>query len=329
MRSLRICRRTAIVHASMLLALPGYAQNFPSRPIRILVGLGAGGTADSIARLYGQKMSEVLGTPVIVDNRPGANQLTAIRALMAAPTDGYTLYAATASALVQNPAMRKGLGYDPLKDFTLIGMATTNPGVIFVSNALPVHNIGELVGYARAHPGKLNYGSAGLGTTGHLAGEALMRATGMQMTHIPYKADADVIREVMAGTLQLGIMPTLNSVQAVKAGKIRAISVTTVHRLPFLPDVPGLSEAAGLGDLATLDPHTFITIVGPAGLPGAVVSRLNDAINKVSAMPEVVSRVRDGFYAEPATSTPESFRTFVEKQLVVWQELGKVVKVLE
>jgi tripartite-type tricarboxylate transporter receptor subunit TctC len=320
-----LTRRAAALAAAVLLALPALAQDYPSRPIKILVGFGAGGTTDSVARLYGQKLSEVLNAPVIIDNKPGANQITAIRALMAAPPDGYTLYAASASSLVQNPALRSNLGYDPLKDFTLLGVEVTNPGVIFVGNDLPVHTIKELVAYANANPGKLNYGSAGLGTAGHLAAEALMSATGIKMTHIPYKADADVIREVMAGSVHVGIMTTLNTVQAIKAGKIRAIAVTTVKRLPYLPDVQGLGET-GVKSLAALEPHTFISLVGPAGMPAPVVAKLNDAINKVSAMPDVSTRVRESLYAEPATMSPAAFREFTERQLAIWRELGKTVK---
>jgi tripartite-type tricarboxylate transporter receptor subunit TctC len=291
----------------------------------VIVAFGPGGTADSIARVYGQKMSELLNTPVIIDNKPGANQITAIRALTASPADGYTLYAATGSSLVQNPALRAGLPYDPLKDFTLIGLAVTNPGVIFVSPKMPVHNIKELVAYAEANPGKLNYGSAGLGTAGHLAAEALMSATGVKMTHVPYKADADVIREVVAGNIHVGIMTTLNTVQAVKAGQIRAIAVTSPNRLPYLPDVQALPEA-GMKNLNALDPHTFIAFVGPAGMPPAVVAKLNDAVNKASASPDVAERVRNTLYAEPATSSPASFRQFVETQLGVWKGIGKTVK---
>jgi len=265
---------------------------------------------------------------VIIDNRPGANQITAIRALMSSPPDGYTLYAATGSSLVQNPALRPGLPYDPLKDFTLIGMAVTNPGVIFVSPALPVHTIKELVAYDAANPGKLNYGSAGLGPAGHLAAEALMSATGLKMTHVPYKSDADVIREVMGGNVHVGIMTTLNTVQAVKAGNIRAIAVTTEKRLPYLPDVQSLPEV-GMKNLNALDPHTFISFVGPAGMAPEVVAKLNDAINKTSAMPDFADRVRSTLNAEPATSTPASFRKFVEANLATWREIGKTVKLPE
>jgi tripartite-type tricarboxylate transporter receptor subunit TctC len=318
-------RRAALLGAAALLALPALAQNFPSRPIKIIVAFGPGGTADTISRLYGQKMSDLLGTPVVIENKPGANQITAIRALMAAPPDGYTLYAATGSSLIQNPALRPGLPYDPLKDFTLVGMGVTNPGVIFVSPTLPIRNIKDLVAYGKANPGKLNYGSAGLGTAGHLAAEALMSATGLKMTHIPYKADSEVIRETMAGNVHVGIFTTLNTVQAVKAGQIRAIAVTSEKRLPYLPDVEALPEA-GMKNLTALDPHTFISFVGPAGMPPAVVAKLNEAINKVSSTPEVADRVRNTLHAEPGTLTPTGFRQFVEAQLAVWRDIGKTVK---
>lgn len=323
-----LTRRAALLGAAALLSLPVSAQNFPSKPIKIIVAFGPGGSADTIARLYGQKIGEMLGTPVIVDNKPGANQITAIRALMSSPPDGYTLYAATGSSLVQNPALRPGLPYDPLKDFTLIGLAVNNPGVIFVSPKLPIHNIKELVAYDAANPGKLNYGSAGLGTAGHLAVEALMSATGVKLTHIPYKNDSDVIREIVAGNVHLGIMTTTNTVAAIKAGQIRAIAVTTEKRLPYLPEVQALPEV-GLKNLGSLVPHTFISFVGPAGMSPDVVAKLNEAINKASAMHDVDDRVRNLLNAEPATSTPASFRQFVANQLAVWREIGKTVKLTE
>jgi tripartite-type tricarboxylate transporter receptor subunit TctC len=314
----------ALIGVTLALPFPAEAQQYPSKPIRIIVAFGPGGTTDSVARLYGQKMSELLNTPVIVENKPGGNQLTAIRSLQSMPPDGYTLYLGTGSSLVQNPALRKELPYDPLKDFTLVGLAVTNPGVIYVNPELPVHSVDELVAYAAAHPGKLNYGSAGIGTAGHLGIEALMSVTGMKLTHVPYKADADAIREAMIGTVQVGMMPTLNAVPFIKAGKIRAIAVTTLQRVADLPDVPSLTEG-GIKGLTALDPHTFEAFVGPAGMPPAVVTTLNDAINKISAMPDVVSRVRDTLHSDPATSTPASFREFIEKEIGKWKELGKTV----
>lgn len=321
----RILACLAALLASALAAAPAYAQSFPARPIKIIVGFGAGGSADTILRLYSQKMSEVLGQPVLIENRPGAYQLNAIRAVQAAPADGYTLFGATGSALVQLPALRNDLPYDPIKDFAHLGIAAYLPAVIFTSMELPVRTVSDMVAYAAANPGKLNYGSAGVGTAGQLHVEALFTITGMTMTHIPYKADVDVIREVMAGTVQLGIMPTVNATQFVRSGKIRALAVTTANRLPFLPDVPSLTESS-IRNLADLEPHTFIAIVGPSAMPAAAAAKLNETINKVSQMPDVVTRVRDNMYSQPGVITPAEFRAFIERELVKWRTNVKGVK---
>ncbi|HSV59530.1 MAG TPA: tripartite tricarboxylate transporter substrate binding protein [Variovorax sp.] len=320
--------RRALLLGALAAAISAGVQaqaDFPSRPIKVIVGFGAGGTADTIARLYGQKMAEVLHTPVVIDNKPGGNQMAAIRALQASAPDGYTLYAATKSSLTQNPGLRKDIGYDPLKDFSLIGLATTVPGLMFVNTELPVRSIDELVAYAKAHPGKLNYASAGVGSADHLATEALMSITGVQMTHIPYKSGADEIRETIAGNVHFVITPMVSAIPFVKSGKIRPLAVTAAQRAPQLPDVPSVTET-GIQGLAQLQPHTFIAFAGPASMPPLVVERLNAAINKVSAMPEVAALLRDAHGSEPATSTPASFRQLVEADIARWRAFGKSVK---
>jgi tripartite-type tricarboxylate transporter receptor subunit TctC len=309
---------------SVALIAPAAAEEFPSRPIRIIVAFGVGGTTDSVARVYGQKMSELLKTPVIIENKPGANQLAAIRALQSSSPNGYTLYAATGGSLVQNPALRRDLPYDPFKDFTLIGLAVTNPGVIYVSPQLPVHSVDELVAYSAAHPGGLNYGSAGVGSASHLGIEALMSITGMKLNHVPFKSATEVMRGVLAGNIHVGMMPTLDTVALSDSGKIRAIAVTTVHRLPYLPDVPSLTESKIKG-LEELEPHTFISFVGPAEMSPNVVAKLNNTINAVSATPDIAAQVRERLYSEPVQSTPSSFREFLEREIAKWRELGKAV----
>ena len=324
----KIRRGAIILGSTAILALSGVsalAQQFPPKVIKIVIPFGAGGNADAIVRLYAQKMSELLNTPIVIENKPGGAQMIGIRALKASRPDGSTLLAAVGSALVQNPALRKHLSYDPLKDFSLLGLTATNPGVIFITPDLPVHSIGELVAYSTSHPGELNYGSAGIGTAGHLHAEALFSLTGIKMTHVPYGADAEVIREVMAGRVHMGIMTTTNTVPFVKAGKIRALAVEATQRLPYLPEVPTVSETDVKG-LGGLEPHTFVSLVGPAGMPASVVTQLNEAINKVSTMPDVAERVRDILYAEPVTSTPASFREFLEKEIVKWKAFGKTVE---
>jgi tripartite-type tricarboxylate transporter receptor subunit TctC len=329
MEILKFTRRAALLACATTLAFAASAADpYPARPVKLIVAFGAGGSGDQVARLYGQKMSEILGQPIVVENKPGAQQMVAIRSLQASAPDGYTLYLGTGSSMAQNPALRKDLGYDPRKDFAIVGMLGTVTGVVFCDPKLPVKNMKEFVAYAKANPGKLNYGSAGIGTAGHLAGELLASATGIRMAHIAYKSDADVIREVMAGTVQLGIMTTVNTVQHVKAGNIRGLAVTTSKRLPYLPEVESLSET-GIKGMADLEPHTFYTLVGPAGMPAPVVERLVAAIDKASADPDVATRMRTMFYAEPMTGTPATTRAFLDKEFAKWAALSSSIKVTE
>jgi len=319
-------RRTVLLAgAAALVARPSLAQSFPSRPIRLLVGFAAGGGADTIARLYAQKMQQILNQPVVVDNRPGASQLLAIRPMLAAPADGYTVTLATGSGLAQGPGVRKDLPYDPLKDFSLIGMVATAPGVFFVNPALPINSMRDLISYAKANPGKLNYGSAGVGAANHLQMEYVKHVTKVQMEHIPYKSDQEVTREVAAGSVQVGLTIAQFAIPLVASGKLRGLAVTGSTRLPSLPNVPSLAEA-GVAELKDIDNYTFYGLVGPAGMPAAVVERLNDAINKVSAMPDVVSRMRDSLFYDPSAGTPASFRRYLEAELPKWREVGKSVK---
>lgn len=320
-------RRTVLLSgAAALLGGAAYAQGFPSRPIRILVGFGAGGGTDAIARLYGQKMSELLNTPVIIENKPGASQLLAIRPVMAAPPDGYTLFLGTGSGLAQGPGVRKDLPYDPMKDFTHVAMVATAPGVFFVNPSLPVRTLRELIDYAKANPGKLNYGSAGVGSANHLQLEFVKHATGTSMEHIAYKSDQDVTREVAGGSVHVGLTIAQFAIPLAQAGKLRAIAVTGSKRLPALPDVPAITET-GVQELKSMDNYTFYGLVGPTGIPQATIDRINDAINKVSTMPDVASRMRDAMFYEPATGTPAEFRKYLDDEVTKWRQVGKSVKI--
>lgn len=312
--------------AAAVLARPALAQPFPSRPIRILVGFGAGGGTDTIARVYAQKMQDLLKTPVLVDNRAGASQLLAIRPMLSAPADGYTLFLGTGSSLAQGPGVRSDLGYDPLKDFSLVGMVATAPGVFFVNPSLPIHSMRELVAYAKAHPDKLNYGSAGVGAANHLQTEYFKSVTGTNLTHVPYKSDQDVVLQTVAGAVHVGLTIAQVAIPMVQNGKLRALAVTGGARLPALPDVPSITET-GIAELKGIDNYTFYGLVGPAGIPAAVIEQLNAAVNKVSTMPDVVSKMRQTLYYEPTTSTPASFRQYLETELPKWKQLGKTVKI--
>ena len=302
-----------------------HAQHYPSKPIRLIVGFGAGGATDVIARFYGQKWSEILKTPIVIDNKPGAGQLIGIKTAMSAPTDGYTIFFGSGSAFSQGPGVRTDLPYDPLKDFTLIGMVSSAPGVIIVAPNLPVSNMRELIDYSKRNPSKLNYGSSGLGSASHLQTEYLMSLTGMKMTHIPYKSAADIIRELSVGSVHVGITPMESTMSQISSGRIRALAVTGSRRLKYLPDVPSVAES-GVKGLEGIDPYTYYALAGPVGLPAGVVSKLNDTINRVSKTPAVAAQVRDQLFNEPSVSTPDSFRKFIEADLMKWKQLRGTVK---
>jgi tripartite-type tricarboxylate transporter receptor subunit TctC len=292
----------------------------------MLVGFAAGGATDTIARLYGQKLSEILGVPVVVDNKPGASQLVAIRTLQSAAPDGYTLALVGGSALTQGPAVRKDLGYDPLKDFALISFIGTALGVVTVSPNLPVKTMSDLVSYAKARPDTLTYASAGAGSAGHLEGAYIMKATGTKITHVPYKSDGEAMRAVAAGDVQVGVTTAQLAAPLISSGKARAILLTTTKQFSYMPNVPNLHDAKVPG-LDGLDPYTFFGVVGPVGMTPATVDRLNETFNKVSAMTDVAERMRSSLFTEPGSGTPAAFRSFVEREYAKWREVGNTVAI--
>lgn len=327
-RIAKLCSRLWAGCIVAVLSSFAHAQPYPSKPVRLILGFGAGGATDVIARFYAQKWSEVLKTPVIVDNRPSAAQLIAIKTVMASTPDGYTIFFGTGSAFSQGPGVRSDLPYDPLKDLSLIGLASTAPGVIAVAPNLPARSVRELIDYSKQNPSKLNYASSGVGSASHLQTELLMNLTGTKMTHIPYKSAADITRELQVGTVHVGIMPLEAAVSPASTGRIRALAVTGSRRHKALPDVASIAEA-GVKGLEGIDPYTYYALAGPARLPQPVVARLNETINAVSKMPDVAAQVRERLFNEPVTGTPESFRTFAEADIAKWKKLRGVVKLAE
>ena len=304
------------------------AQQYPSKPIRLILGFGPGGATDVLARVYAQKWSEVLKTPLIVDNRPSAGQIIAVKTVMSAAPDGYTIFFGTGSAFSQGPGVRTDLPFDPLKDLTLIGLASTAPGVIAVTPNLPVRSVRELIEYSKQNPAKLNYASSGVGSASHLQTELLMNLTGAKLTHIPYKSAADINRELQVGTAHVGIMPLEAAVAPVSGGRIRALAVTGSRRHKALPDVASVGEA-GVKGLEGIDPYTYYGLAGPARLPQPVIVKLSETMNAVSNMPEVAAQVRERLFNEPVTGSPDSFRKYVETDLAKWKKLRGLVKLAE
>ena len=290
------------------------AQTYPSRQITLLVGFPPGGGTDGPSRIIADKMRASLGVPVVVENRPGAGQMVAIRAAQAAQPDGYTLLVGTGSSLVQNPALNPAIGYDPLKDFTLIGQFGVSQGVIVVHSSLPAQTLQELVAYLKKNPGQ-TFATGGVGASAHLSMSLLASKLGLDMTHVPYKGDGPAMVDLASGQVKVGMM---SYVSAKGAGdRVRILAATSVNRLPYAPEVPALSET-GLPELVVLDPYTFFGIVGPPKLPADVVARLNRAVQDAVAAPDTVAAFQK-LYTTPVSGSAADFQSFVEQQLAKWK----------
>jgi tripartite-type tricarboxylate transporter receptor subunit TctC len=307
-----------IVLTGMLFATPAVmAQNYPTKPIRLVVPFAAGGGGDAVARPMIQKLSELLGQQVAIDNRGGANGNIGADHVAKSPADGYTLLFANSSLPISVTLYRK-LPFDAVRDFTPISLVSVSPSVLVVHPSLPAKSVRELIALAKAQPGKLNYASGGTGTTMHLAAELLRTLSGIDIVHVPYKGAGPAIIDFIGGhvtVMFINIPPVLGQIQT---GKARPLAVTTRKRATVLPDVPTMVES-GLPDYES---RTWYGIMGPAGLPRDIVTRLNKAVVDTVATPEVRGRLT-AVGSEPETNTPAQFSTFFLKDIESW---AKVVK---
>ena len=296
-------------------------DNFPSRMLKLVVPYSAGGTGDQIGRLVGDKMGEILGQRVLIENKPGAGGNLGAEATVRAPADGYTLVMA-ATSLASNPALQKKMSFDPVKDLVAVSQCCGVPMVVVVTPTLPVKNIKELVAYAKAHPGKLSFSSSGIGTSSHLAGELFKTLTGADMTHIPYKADSQALPDLLAGNVQLMFMFQTSALPQVKAGKLRALAVSTPTRSPAAPDLPTVAEAGVPG----YDFNGWFGLFAPAGTPKAVVDKLNAAAVQAVQSPELKAKlIEAGFVPTPA-DTPAQFAAFFQGEVAKWARVAREAK---
>jgi len=275
--------------------------SFPQagRPIRILVGLAAGGSLDAQARAIARRLSDISGAPVIVENKPGASMMLSASEVMRAQPDGYTLLYAPSSLFAQNPHTLSSVPYDPFKDFTPITMAARGPLVLTVHQSLPVQNAKDLIAWAKAHPGKLNFASFGTGTSSHIYAIAFARAAGIEVTHVPYKGTADAARDLLEGRVQAYFDAAPTAIQNAATGRIRMIGVAAPQRAAATPDVPTFTEQG----IAGLDLTSWIAIVGPAKMPAGLVARLNALLVQTLNAPDVKDFYAQGAW-EASPSTP-------------------------
>lgn len=307
-----------LVAAFCLVAVPAVADNYPSKPIRLIVPFPAGGGVDVLARIIGQKMSDDFHQPVIVEDRPGAAGIIGTEAVARAAPNGYTLLLGTVGTHGINSSLYRRLPYDAIKDFTPISEIARVPNILVVHPAVPAHTVKELLALARARPGQLKFASAGSGTPIHLSGELFKSMGKVSMVHVPYRGAPQAMTDLLAGRVDMMFSNMPLALPYIKNGKLRALGVTTLQRASATPHVPTISEAG----LPGYNVDTWYGIFAPAGAPAPVTSRLNSEINHILASPDV-KRVFAAQGAEPLGTTPQQFSTTVRTDLVKW---AKVVK---
>ena len=284
----------------ILVCAPALGQaDYPSRPVRLVVPYAPGGVSDITGRIVAQKMTEILGQPVVVENRAGAGGMVGTGAVAKAEPDGYTIVLSSLSAYAIGPRLVKAPLYDPIKDFTAIAPVALSPTILTVTPALPFQNLKDVITYAKANPGKLTYGSSGIGSVAHISAEVLRASTGIDLVHVPYKSAAQAYPDVISGSVSMVFDALPSAIQHIKAGKVRPIAVMSERRASLVPDVPTFAEA-GYPE-ATL--RLWVGLHGPANLPAPVVQKLSDTAQKVVAAPDVRERFTsvgaDGYFTSP------------------------------
>lgn len=304
--------------ASPTVFAQGTPGKYPQRPITLVVPTAPGGTTDFTARLIVEPLSRVLGQPVVVDNKPGASGNIGNQLVARAKPDGYTLLVAYSGYQVGNPHLFKQAGWDPLKDFAPVAMMTRAPQVIALSPKVPANTLAELIAYAKAHPGKLNFASSGNGSIQHIAGELFKQLTGTFITHIPYRGSGPAVQDLLGGQVDMFITTPAGVVSQIQAGKLKGIAVTSKQRLSSLPNVPTAAESG----LKGYELDSWFALYAPAGTPADVVALLNTEVNKIMASPETRKKAEEsGTGVEQMT--PQQLGEFTKTELDYW---GRVIK---
>ena len=315
-------RRTLLaslaVAAAGALPLGALAQNFPTKPITIIVPFSAGGTTDILARIVGQGLTTELGQSVVVDNKPGAGGKIGGSLAAKAAADGYTLFMGTVGTHAINQSLYKKMPFDPVKDFAPLSRVATVPNLLVAHPSQPFKTVKEMIAYAKANPGKITFGSPGSGASPHVSGELFKSMTGTDLLHIPYKGSAPAMTDLLGGQTSVMFDNMPSAIQHVRSGKLRPIAVTTAKRSPELPDVPTIAEAGVPGYEAT----SWFGMFAPAGTPKPVLDKLHAALIKVLNQADVKKKIAEQG-GDVVAETPEQFAAFIQAESVKW---GKVVK---
>ena len=299
-----------------LLTTPAHAQQYPSRPVTIVVPFAAGGGSDLLARLVAQKLEEKLGKPFIIENRPGAaTTLAAMQVVRAAP-DGYTLMQATSSTMAINVSMSKKMSYEPLKDLVPVALLSSSPFFLVVNKDSPLQSVADLISLAKAKPNSLNYGSGGPGSMHHLSTELLQSLAGIQMTHVPYKATPPAMNDLLAGNIQVLFGDTTSTLPFIKQGTVRALAVTTAKRSPAAPDVPAVAET-----VPGFESASWQMLVAPGATPPEVIALLNREVHAIFSNPAVIGELERRGIGPALTGNPAEVQDFVKQEIVRWSDV--------
>jgi tripartite-type tricarboxylate transporter receptor subunit TctC len=312
----------AALATAMALGIPasGGAASFPDHPIKLIVPFGPGGPPDVAARIIGAYLSEHLG-PIVVENHVGAGGTLAARLVAGAPPDGYTLLAGTAGSLSISPQLYKNAGIDPLREFIAVALVSSAPLVLAVQKSVPAHTVAELVAYAKAHPGKLNYGAV-IGTPPHLSGEMFKHITGTNIVFVPYKSATQATTDVVSGQMNMTFEGTTGISPFIKSGQLRALAVTSARRIAELPGVPTMDELGYPG----MPPDSWQAIVAPAGTPAAIVARINAVVNQGLATPALRDKItRLG--GQPQPESVADFAAYIVSQYKRWGDVIRITGV--
>lgn len=305
--------------AGALFVLPAAAQNYPVKPVRIVVPYPPGGIGDTVTRALAQGLGEQLGQPFVIDNKPGASQMIGAELVARAPADGYTLFLGSVTSLAINVNSQKKMNYDPAKDFAPVSMAFYSPLYLVVNPSVPAQSVKELIALGKAQPGKLTFASIGQGGSIHLAGELFRSMAGLDMVHVPYKGSAPALTDVIGGQVNLMFDAGVSALPQVRAGKLRALAVTSAKRSSSAPELPTVAEAANLpGYEATI----WFGLVAPAGTPRDIVTRLSQELAKVAQQPALRERFAPQG-VELSATTPEEFAAIIKSEIPKW---GKVLR---